>query len=214
MLSHRTIWDAIDALARRHGLSASGLARLAGLDATAFNRSKRVSKDGRERWPSTESIAKVLDATNESFDTFLTSGGVYFQQVRQSLPRSAVPLLGLAQAGAGGFFDSAGFPAGQGWDEVPLPQARDDGTYALEVSGDSMLPLYRDGDIIVVSPTAQVRRGDRVVVRTRDGEVMVKILHRQTPKIVELHSLNPEHPARIVETADIEGMGRIVWASQ
>ena len=71
MLSHRAIWDAIDALAERHGFSASGLARVAGLDATAFNRSKRVSKDGRERWPSTESIAKVLEATGESFDQFL-----------------------------------------------------------------------------------------------------------------------------------------------
>lgn len=213
MLSHRAIWDAIDALARRHGLSASGLARLAGLDATAFNRSKRVSKDGRQRWPSTESIAKVLDATSENFDAFLSGGGVYVQ-TPPPRPRTVVPLLGLAQAGAGGFFDSAGFPSGQGWEEVPLPQASEDGTYALEVSGDSMLPLYRDGDVIVVSPTAQVRRGDRVVVRTRDGEVMVKILHRQTGKTVELHSLNPDHPARTVEVGDIEGMGRIVWASQ
>ena len=213
MLSHRAIWDAIDALARRHGLSASGLARLAGLDATAFNRSKRVSKDGRERWPSTESIAKVLDATNESFDSFLSSGGAYLQ-MPPPLPRSAVPLLGFAQAGAGGFFDAAGFPVGQGWDEVRLPQAGDDGTYALEVSGDSMLPLYRDGDIIVVSPTAQLRRGDRVVVRTKDGEVMVKTLHRQTNRVVELHSLNPDHPGRTLDLSEIEGMGRIVWASQ
>jgi phage repressor protein C with HTH and peptisase S24 domain len=213
MLSHRAIWDAIDALARRHGLSASGLARLAGLDATAFNRSKRVSKDGRERWPSTESIAKVLDATSESFDTFLTGGGPYLQ-MPPPLPSNAVPLLGLAQAGAGGFFDSAGFPVGQGWEEVRLPQAEGEGTYALEVSGDSMLPLYRDGDVIVVSPTAQLRRGDRVVVRTKDGEVMVKILHRQTSRTIELHSLNPDHPTRTLDVSDIEGIGRIVWASQ
>ena len=77
-----------------------------------------------------------------------------------------------------------------------------------------MLPLYRDGDIIVVSPTAQARRGDRVVVRTRDGEVLVKILHRQTAKQVELHSLNAAHAPRIIEAKDIEGMGRIIWASQ
>src|SRR5262245_3090335 len=166
MLSHRDIWNAIDAIAQRHGLTASALARLAGLDATAFNKSKRVSKDGRERWPSTESVAKVLEATGESFDAFLSGGGAY-TQFTASAPRPSVPLLGLAQAGSGGFFDSAGFPAGQGWDEVQLPGAGDEGNYALEVSGDSMLPLYRDGDIIVVSPTAQVRRGDRVVARTR-----------------------------------------------
>ena len=212
-LSHSAIWDAIDAIAERHGFSASGLARVAGLDATAFNRSKRVSKDGRERWPSTESIAKILDATGESFDQFLSGGGAYLQMGAQML-RPSVPLLGLAQAGSGGFFDSAGYPAGQGWDEVTLPTTGLDGSYALEVSGDSMLPLYRDGDIIVVSPTAQPRRGDRVVVRTREGEVLVKILHRQTAKTLELHSLNAEHKPRIIDVKDVEGMGRIVWASQ
>lgn len=152
MLSHGDIWNAIDAIAERHGLSASGLARLAGLDATAFNKSKRVSKDGRERWPSTESVAKVLEATGEGFDAFLAAGGAYVQMQTANVLRSFVPLLGLAQAGSGGFFDSAGFPAGQGWDEVPFPSAAEDGSYALEVTGDSMLPLYRDGDIIVVSP--------------------------------------------------------------
>jgi phage repressor protein C with HTH and peptisase S24 domain len=212
MFSHRAIWDAIDALAERHRLSTSGLARLAGLDATAFNRSKRVSKDGRERWPSTESIAKVLEATGENFDQFLASGGAYLQTTVVRL--AAVPLLGLAQAGSGGFFDSSGFPAGQGWDEVQLPTTGQDGTYALEVTGDSMLPLYRDGDIIVVSPTAQARRGDRVVVRTREGEVLVKILHRQTAKTLELHSLNAEHAPRTIDVKDVEGLGRIIWASQ
>lgn len=214
MLSHRDIWDAIDAIAERHGLSVSGLARLAGLDATAFNKSKRISKDGRERWPSTESVAKILEATNETFDAFLAGGGAYVQTASQSAPRAYVPLLGLGQAGSGGFFDPAGFPQGQGWDEVAFPSSPEDGSYALEVSGDSMLPVYRDGDVIVVSPTAQMRRGDRIVVRTRDGEVLVKVLHRQTPKQVELHSLNPAHPPRILEVKDIEGMGRIIWASQ
>lgn len=214
MLSHGDIWNAIDAIAERHGLSASGLARLAGLDATAFNKSKRVSKDGRERWPSTESVAKVLEATGEGFDAFLAAGGAYVQMQTANVMRSFVPLLGLAQAGSGGFFDSAGFPSGQGWDEVPFPQSAEDGSYALEVTGDSMLPLYRDGDIIVVSPTAQMRRGDRVVVRTKDGEVLVKVLHRQTTNVVELHSLNTAHGPRVIEMKDVEGMGRIVWASQ
>jgi phage repressor protein C with HTH and peptisase S24 domain len=211
MLTHSAIWDALDALAERHGLSTSGLARLAGLDATAFNRSKRVSKDGRERWPSTESIAKVLEATGESFDAFLTSGS-YLQM--PPFNRPAVPLLGLAQAGSGGFFDSAGHPAGQGWDEVQLPAATDEGTYALEVSGDSMLPLYREGDRVIVSPTEQVRRGDRVVVRTKGGEVMIKILHRHTARTLELHSVNPDYPPRTVPASDVEWTARIIWASQ
>lgn len=215
MVSHSTIWQAIDDTARRHGLTPSGLARLAGLDSTAFNKSKRVSKEGRERWPSTESLAKVADATGEDFASILSGGGIYEQFANGfgRLERS-VPLLGFAQAGAGGYFDSGGFPAGQGWDEVRLPNASEPGTYALEVTGDSMLPLYRDGDRLIVSATEQVRRGDRVVVRTVDGEVMAKVLHRQTAKQVELHSLNPEHKPRTLSVKDIDWIARILWASQ
>ncbi|WP_332698698.1 S24 family peptidase [Devosia sp.] len=213
MLSHRAIWDGIDALARRHGHSVSALAKLAGLDATAFNVSKRISKDGRERWPSTESISKILEATGENFDSFLTGSGA-FLQLNDNQPNRTVPLLGLAQAGTGGFFDSAGFPAGQGWDEIDLPSPGEGGIYALEVQGDSMEPLYREGDRIVVSPTEQVRRGDRVVVKTRDGEVMAKILFRQTGKQIELHSLNPAYAPRIFDLVDVEWIARIIWASQ
>jgi len=214
MLSHRAIWDAIDSLAARHGFTPSGLAKLAGLDPTAFNKSKRVSRDGRERWPSTESIAKLLEATNETFDAFLSSGGAFLQGGLSEPSGARFPLLGLAQAGAGGFFDAAGFPSGEGWDEVRLPSPGENGIYALEVTGDSMMPLYRDGDRIVVSPTEQVRRGDRVVVKTRDGEVMAKILARQTANMVELHSLNPAHKPRLIEMKNVEWIARIIWASQ
>jgi len=210
MLSHRAIWEGIDSIARRHGLSASALAKLAGLDPTAFNPSKRVSRDGRERWPSTESIAKILEATGENFDAFVTASGAYLQVT--STDRT-VPLLGLAQAGAGGFFDSAGFPAGEGWDEVRLPMG-EDGTYALEVQGDSMLPLYREGDKVIVSATEQVRRGDRVAVCTKSGEVMVKTLDRQTLNKLELSSVNPDFPPRVLDMKDVEWVRRIIWASQ
>ena len=212
MLTHSAIWDALDALAERHGFTASGLARIAGLDATAFNKSKRVSKDGRERWPSTESLAKVLDATGESFDEFVTRGA--YVQYPDNSRAASVPLLGLAQAGSGGFFDSAGHPAGEGWDEVKLPSIAEEGVYALEVSGDSMVPLYREGDRVVVSPGETVRRGDRVVVRTRNGEVMIKVLARETSKTIELHSVNPAYAPRIVPRADVEWIARITWASQ
>jgi phage repressor protein C with HTH and peptisase S24 domain len=213
MFSHRAIWDALDALADRHRLSASGLAKLAGLDATAFNPSKRISKDGRERWPSTESIAKVLDATGETFDSLMAGSVPYSQNAPLQRSGTTVPLLGFAQAGSGGFFDASGFPVGQGWDEVRFPGLSET-AYALEVTGDSMQPLYRDGNVLIISPTEQLRRGDRVVVRTRDGEVMAKILYRQTEKQVELHSMNPEHPPRIFKPEDIDWIARILWASQ
>jgi len=62
-MRHDDIWRAIDTLAAEHGLSPSGLARTAGLDPTSFNLSKRRSTDGKFRWPSTQSLAKILTAT-------------------------------------------------------------------------------------------------------------------------------------------------------
>ncbi|MBU4531220.1 MAG: helix-turn-helix transcriptional regulator [Hoeflea sp.] len=223
MLSHERIWSALDALAERHGLTASGLARRAGLDPTAFNKSKRCGADGRDRWPSTESLAKVLDATGSSLEEFmnLVRGGA--AQSESVFPdgvfppqAGSIPLLGFAQAGSGGFFDDGGFPAGQGWDVVdfPVQPSEKPGVYALEVQGDSMMPLYRDGDILVIEPGAQIRRGDRVVVRSRDGEVMAKVLNRQSAKSIELVSLNPDHPNRSFELSEVDWMARIIWASQ
>jgi phage repressor protein C with HTH and peptisase S24 domain len=224
MLSHGQIWGAIDGLAERHDLTPSGLARRAGLDPTSFNKSKRLSSDGRLRWPSTESIAKVLDATGASMEQFMSllrpevanNGNGGMPEGAFPPQASSIPLLGFAQAGAGGFFDDGGFPAGQGWDvvEFPAAPAQKAGVYALEVQGESMMPLYRDGDVLIVEPGAQVRRYDRVVVKTREGEVMAKVLLRQSPRSIELLSLNPEHPNRNLELSDVEWIARIIWASQ
>lgn len=214
MLSHERVWAAIDALAERYSLSASGLARRAGLDSTAFNKSKRRSSDGRPRWPSTESLAKVMDATGASLDELLALLDGKAPPAAPVRAGRAVPLVGFAQAGAGGFFDDAGFPVGQGWDLVELPARSTEGAYALQVQGDSMLPLYRDGDVLIVEPGAPVRKGDRVVVKTSGGEVMAKVLERRAPGAVLLVSLNPAHPARNVPLTEIEWMARIVWASQ
>lgn len=215
MLSHDRVWAAIDALAERYSLSASGLAKRAGLDSTAFNKSKRQSSDGRPRWPSTESVAKIIEATNSSLDEFLSLvEGKPSSDRPLPIQPSTVPLLGFAQAGAGGFFDDAGFPAGQGWDLIELPAQSGEGSYALQVQGDSMLPLYRHGDVLVVQPHAAVRRGDRVVVKTSSGEVMAKVLQRRTASAIDLVSLNPEHPDRRLDAADVEWLARIVWASQ
>jgi phage repressor protein C with HTH and peptisase S24 domain len=210
MLTHAQVWSAIDRLAARAGLSASGLARRAGLDPTTFNKSKRITAAGRARWPSTESISKALAATGTSIEAFVR----LIQGDGASAPTRSVPLLGFAEAGAGGYFDDGGFPAGTGWDEIAFPAVDDTHAYALEVSGQSMEPAYRDGDVILVSPAAPIRRGDRVVVKTREGEVMAKELKRSTAKSIELKSLNAQHPDRVIATEDVLWVARILWASQ
>ncbi|MGD9867959.1 MAG: S24 family peptidase [Hyphomicrobiales bacterium] len=212
MLTHRQIWTAIDALAARNGLSVSALAKRAGLDPTTFNRSKRMTPEGRERWPGTESLAKILEATGSTLDDFVTlvesTGAANYDYTHP------IPLIGFAQAGHGGFFDDGGFPVGGGWDQISFPEVKDSNAYALEVTGDSMLPLYREGDILVVSPNAGVRRGDRVVVRTLDGEVLAKVLLRQSAKTIELASFNPDHANMVLTRDQVDWIARIVWASQ
>src|ERR1700682_2866289 len=208
-LTHNQIWTALDRLAARAGLSPSGLAKRAGLDPTTFNKSKRITPDGRARCPSTESVSKSLAATGATLDQFVA---LISDSARS--PAEAVPLIGFAEAGAGGYFDDGGFPAGTGWDEIAFPAVDDTHAYALEVSGQSMEPAYRDGDVILVSPAAPIRRGDRVVVRTRNGELMAKELKRRTAKSIERSSLNTDHGDRTIAAVDVLWIARILWASQ
>ena len=208
ILTHDQIWVALDRLAARAGLSPSGLAKRAGLDPTTFNRSKRVTSDGRERWPSTESIAKALAAADSSMATFATLiDGVQGHG-------GCVPLLGFAEAGASGAFDEFGFPSGHGWAVVALPTAEDHNTFALKVSGNALQPAYRDGDIILVSPGTPVHKGDRVVLKTRADDMLVATLKRRTTKGVELLPLGAAQGEHRLSTSDVAWLARIIWASQ
>ncbi len=212
MLTHKAIWAAIDGLADRYGLTASGLARKAGLDPTTFNRSKREAADGRQRWPSTESIAKVIEATGASIGDFMEVL-VDASGLRGSAFR--IPMLNLAQAGQGGLFDETGLPQIQsGWERVPFPDVNDDQAYALEVGGDSLMPVYRDGTLLILSPRAPTRRNDRVVLRRLNGEMLCRQLLRKTLTRVELAAFDPAQGERSLDATEIAWMHRIVWASQ
>jgi phage repressor protein C with HTH and peptisase S24 domain len=150
MLTHGQVWGALDRLAERAGLSPSGLARRAGLDPTTFNKSKRITPDGRERWPSTESLAKALAATSSSIDTFVQLIGDHGRDVQS-------PLLALSEA---------------------------------------------------------VRRGDRVVVRTAAGEVLIGELKRRTAKALELAPLDGNGADRTLASEEVAWIARIVWTRQ
>ena len=172
MLKHADIWKAIDRLAAkaRH-VRPPRLARRSGLDPTTFNPSKRKTQQGKLRWPSTESVAKVLEATGSDMAEFRGADGGAAGRGGAAAGADHRLRPGRAE----GYFDDAGYPVGTGWDEVVFPDVGDPHAYALEVSGDSMEPVYRDGDVIIVSPERfDPGKGDRVVVRSRgrrgDGE--------------------------------------------
>jgi phage repressor protein C with HTH and peptisase S24 domain len=211
MLSHDRIWAAIDALAERYGMTASGLARRSGLDPTSFNRSKRTSPEGRDRWPSTESIAKILRTTGASAEDFL-------RLVEPSGPvrRSMVPLIGMADARSTELFTDDGLPTGgDGWEEIDFPDlGTSEQVFALEVTGDALAPLYRDGDVLILSPTAPIRKGDRVVVRLRNGEITAGELKRRLVKSLEIHPLARAGEERTIPMEDVHWTARVMWARQ
>ncbi len=206
MIRQEQIWGALDKIAEDNGLSPSGLARLAQLDPTTFNRSKRTTNQGKPRWPSTESISKVLSVANVTFQEFA--------QLVDGNGAGRVPVIGFAQAENRGFFDDAGYPVGGAWEDITFPALHDPTAYGLRIAGDSMAPVFRDGDLIVVSPASNIRPQDRVVLKTTSGEVMAKELVRRGAMGVELKSLNPAYEDRYVEARDIDWIARVLWVSQ
>jgi phage repressor protein C with HTH and peptisase S24 domain len=213
MFTHAEVWRGIDRLAKQNGMTPSGLARRAGLDPTTFNPSKRVTKQSKSRWPSTESLAKILTATGTSFADFVSI--MSDQPSRDARPASQrLRSIPLDQSSAPGLFDDAGFPVGDGWDEIDFPNLDDAHAYALEVRGDALLPAYRDGDLLVISPAAQVRRQDRIVLKSRSGETVAGILVRRTAQRIELDPFHADESPKVYPVREIAWLGRIVWVSQ
>jgi phage repressor protein C with HTH and peptisase S24 domain len=213
MFTHDQVWHGIDRLARERGLSASGLARRAGLDPTTFNPSKRVTKQSKPRWPSTESLAKILSATETSLDDFVA--------LMADRPLNGAPLtshrlrcIAADLAGRRELFDESGFPTGQAWDEIDFPNLDDPHAYALEVRGDDFLPTYRDGDLLIVSPVAGIRRRDRVMLRSKAGAIHAGTLLRRTAQRIEIAAFAEGVEPQVVSVKDVAWLARIVWVSQ
>lgn len=208
-LTHAKIWKGLDALAERVGTSPSGLARRAGLDPTSFNRSKRFTagQPPRARWPSSESLMRVLAVTGLSLAEFAALAG-------DDAPSPTVPVLGLAKAGEEGYFDDAGLPMTADWDRTLLPRFSET-LFSLEIEGDSMVPLYRPGDKVLVDTAASnVRRGDRVAVRTIQGETLAKEIGQISDSSLTLVSINPAYPPRTIKRTDLLWLARIIWVTQ
>lgn len=196
--NHARLWAAIDAIAARHGLSPSGLARRAGLDATAFNKSKRLTTDGRPRWPSTESIDKILAATGCDLVELVHLIDARALRRRDDLRRPE----GLA-VGYPGFHDDGGGDRAGGAT----------GRLSLEVADHGMLPIYRKGDVLIVSPDAVVEPGDRVVLRIDQGALEARIYLGRESTGFALAALTGGD-RHVVADDRVSGFARILWASQ
>lgn len=211
MFTHPQVWAGIDKLAKEKGWSASRLAREAGLDPTTFNPSKRHTNEAKPRWPSTESLAKILDATSTSLEAFVA---LMFDgaQAGNALPSERLKSIGYNEAMNASLFDEAGFPVGEGWDEIDFPGISDKHAFALEVQGDKMLPAYRDGDVLIVSPSASIRRLDRIILRAGSQELLVGILSRRTAQRLELEPFDERAEKLTFGLKEVTWLSRIIWA--
>ncbi len=209
-IRHEDLWRALDTLAAEHGMTPSGLARAAGLDATSFNRSKRTGADGRLRWPSTESLSRVLTATGASLENFsaLVAGSRALGHHRRERDRRVrVARLGGRSLACG--FDGEGQPSGAGWEPREAPALSAPGDYGLAVETAELAPALCEGDLVMVSPDAAVRSGDRVVACV-NGAVSPALLQDRSADEVVLMPFNGG-AARACSGVALRWMHRIVW---
>ena len=222
MLQHADVWRGIDRLAAKHGLSASGLARRAGLDPTAFNPSKRTTREGRSRWPSTESVAKVLAVTGETFGGFVSLTGAIGTAADQATGKfngrvaigRSIPVVTLSKLVSEPCFDNSGQPIGRAWGRVMAPAIGDREVFAIEMNGQEFEPVYRAGDLIIASRDSEIRRGDRVVVGCSDDTVRIVRVGRQDSDGIAIEPVTTGREVTTLRNVDIRWIARIVWASQ
>ena len=206
-MKYENVWDAVDKLAQKHGLSPSGLAKLAGLDATTFNKSKRIRPDGKKRWPSLDSINRLLEIFNITFEQFYAlSAGT------EEKENGSIPFIKLSELNAQNF--PVDFKiAAQNWSKVLFPDFKET-LYAIEVDNETYFPLYRFGTMLIVSENSDIRKGDRVVIYLNDGSILLREFVRRTPSKLIVADINHPEAEETIAIADVNLINRIVWVSQ
>lgn len=207
-MKYEQVWDAVDKLARINGLSPSGLAKKAGLDATTFNKSKRVRPDGKKRWPSLDSINKILEACNVTFDQFynLIDSGL------EPEATNAVPVRRLSQLTKDTKISDARLVT-ESWNRTlfPTPQAN---LYAIDLDDNIFEPFYRFGSTIILSKDPEIRRGDRIMLLMKNGDIKIKeFIHRTASALILCDLANPENESTI-PLSETKLANRILWAGQ
>lgn len=206
-MKYENVWDAVDKLAKKHGLSPSGLAKLAGLDATTFNKSKRMRPDGKKRWPSLDSINRLLEIFNISFEQFyaLSAG-------EDDKENGSIPFIKLSELPAQITPDMKKIVS-HNWNKVLFPDFKD-ALYAIEVDHNNFSPFYRIGTLLVVSENSDIRKSDRVIIYLKNGEIKISEFIRRTPSKLIIGDINQPLSEEVIAISQISLINRIVWASQ
>jgi repressor LexA len=122
-----------------------------------------------------------------------------------------VPVMNRVSAGYPVDFDETGYPAGIADDYVRCPDLHDPNAFAIRVVGDSMIPAFTPGDIVIFSPAAEVQNGDDCFIRfNHPHESTFKRVFFETDGKVRLQPRNETYAPQIVEGSRINGTYRAV----
>lgn len=116
-----------------------------------------------------------------------------------------VPVVGTASLGDDGYWAEIEYPVGHGDGYIEWP-TQDPNAYAIRCRGDSMRPRLKHGEFVIVEPGTEPHPGDEVLVKARDGRVMVKELVAVRDGMVRLLSVNETHGAISMPLEQIEVM--------
>lgn len=217
MLTHHQIWSAIDALALRSDLTPSGLAKLAGLDPTTFNKSKRKTAEGKERWPSTESIAKILEVTDNTIEDFAVL--ISSTQSKQMERLQHLPMISSDQVLHFDTIPSSAPTPHTEIDTIPLADLVSKDSFVLEVEGHILEPYFFEGTLLIISPLSSsllsnLRPNDLMVFKSNTKSLNVGYFVRKTVKVLELKKHSQDDQITSHALSEIQWMGRVLWATQ
>lgn len=128
--------------------------------------------------------------------------------------RRLVPVVNKVSAGYPSDFTDLSYPPRVADAYIAAPGVDDPDAFAARVSGDSMMPKYAEGDIVVFSPAAAWKDGADCFVRFEDGQTTFKRVYADwTPddrEALRLQPRNDRYPPRVVPREQITGVYRAV----
>ncbi len=168
---------------------------------------------------------RAADGNGPSLDDALDSGAL--KQLVESTAGNvsparvnAVPVINRISAGYPREFTDLDYPNRHADSHVSCPEVDDPDAFAARVCGDSMEPLYREGDIVIFSPQAQALHGDDCFVRLGDGESTFKRVFYEDgppddegrrPGIVRLQPRNELYPPKAYPAEEVEAIYKAVY---
>jgi repressor LexA len=154
--------------------------------------------------PSLRSMEAIAEALEVPLSTL----------TQETFTSGEVPVVAFASAGPGVEFTDQGYPAGGGMYFLPRPpQFTDPNGFGVEVAGDSMVPKYEDGQVVMVDTRKRPVSGDYAVIGLMGGDKYVK-RYRESGGRVVLESVNPIYPPVVVEPSEVRFAYKIVWVRE